>query len=76
MTKEESKKDEPNVMVLQCGESIKTQGAKDLPGVPNDITDEEAKEADERAAKEKIKKAEAKKVAEAKKAKKSAEAKK
>ncbi len=29
-----------------------TQGAKDLPGVPNDITEEEAKEADERVAKE------------------------
>ncbi len=26
-----------------------TQGAKELPGVPNDITEEEAKEADKRA---------------------------
>lgn len=28
---------------------VETQGAMELPGVPNDITDEEAKEADKKA---------------------------
>ncbi len=32
-------------------EEPKTQGAKDLPGVPNDITDDEAAKADREAAK-------------------------
>lgn len=51
MAKKSNKpKEEPKASEEKSEEAVEeTQGAKDLPGVPNDITEEEAKKADEEA---------------------------